>query len=219
MEASNLGVVVALGLVPTGLILLFRDREIIINELCSRGESLRDAIRSKYVDLYIPHREGTALPELQETIGGIGTPRSQLGAFRDGLAPALCDRIGQHPNGLRSLGGTAGIEAGAIVSVAYRAPPPLLARKAEVLALFEGPRGTTADVARSRATHGWRTHSFANGNHPASHKDFLVKTIGYFRDEQVAFVQTPQDSFNIDPLTAVGSPPVVFAAASLPTRW
>ncbi|NUT14619.1 MAG: glycosyltransferase, partial [Cupriavidus sp.] len=32
----------------------------------------------------------------------------------------------------------------------------------------------------------------------APRKDFLVKTLGYFRDERVAFVQTPQDFFNID---------------------
>lgn len=32
----------------------------------------------------------------------------------------------------------------------------------------------------------------------APRKDFLMKTLGYFRDERVAFVQTPQDFFNID---------------------
>lgn len=32
----------------------------------------------------------------------------------------------------------------------------------------------------------------------APRKDFLVKTLGFFRDEKVAFVQTPQDFFNID---------------------
>ncbi len=30
------------------------------------------------------------------------------------------------------------------------------------------------------------------------HKDFLVKTLGFFRDEKVAFVQTPQDFYNLD---------------------
>lgn len=29
-------------------------------------------------------------------------------------------------------------------------------------------------------------------------KDFLVKTLGYFRDPRVAFVQTPQDFYNLD---------------------
>jgi cellulose synthase (UDP-forming) len=32
----------------------------------------------------------------------------------------------------------------------------------------------------------------------APRRDFLVKTLGYFQDERVAFVQTPQDFFNID---------------------
>ncbi|EHP43430.1 cellulose synthase [Cupriavidus basilensis OR16] len=32
----------------------------------------------------------------------------------------------------------------------------------------------------------------------APRRDFLVKTLGYFRDAKVAFVQTPQDFFNID---------------------
>ncbi|MCY1204089.1 cellulose synthase catalytic subunit (UDP-forming) [compost metagenome] len=32
----------------------------------------------------------------------------------------------------------------------------------------------------------------------APRKDFLVKTLGFFRDADVAFVQTPQDFFNID---------------------
>ncbi len=30
------------------------------------------------------------------------------------------------------------------------------------------------------------------------HKDFLNKTLGFFRDEKVAFVQTPQDFYNLD---------------------
>lgn len=30
------------------------------------------------------------------------------------------------------------------------------------------------------------------------HKKFLVKTVGYFNDENVAFVQTPQDFYNLD---------------------
>ncbi|WP_011295801.1 glycosyltransferase family 2 protein [Cupriavidus necator] len=32
----------------------------------------------------------------------------------------------------------------------------------------------------------------------APRKDFLLKTLGFFHDEKVAFVQTPQDFFNID---------------------
>jgi len=32
----------------------------------------------------------------------------------------------------------------------------------------------------------------------APRKDFLVKTLGFFRDDKVAYVQTPQDFFNID---------------------
>lgn len=94
----------------------------------------------------LARRYGAALPQLQETSGGIGTQRSQLGAFLDGLAPALCDRIGQHPNGTPLYRRYGWIEAGTTVSVAYRATPHLPARKAQVLALFDGPSGPTADV-------------------------------------------------------------------------
>lgn len=33
---------------------------------------------------------------------------------------------------------------------------------------------------------------------PAPRRDFLVKTLGYFTDQRVAFVQTPQDFYNLD---------------------
>ena len=32
----------------------------------------------------------------------------------------------------------------------------------------------------------------------APRRDFLTKTLGYFDDEAVAFVQTPQDYYNLD---------------------
>jgi cellulose synthase (UDP-forming) len=32
----------------------------------------------------------------------------------------------------------------------------------------------------------------------APHRNFLMRTLGYFSDEQVAFVQTPQDFYNLD---------------------
>jgi cellulose synthase (UDP-forming) len=32
----------------------------------------------------------------------------------------------------------------------------------------------------------------------APHKDFLMRTLGYFQDQRVAFVQTPQDFYNLD---------------------
>lgn len=91
-------------------------------------------------------RYGSALPDLQETIGGIGPQRSQLGTFLDSLAPTFRDRIGQHPQGTPLYRRYGWIEAGATVSVVYRAVPHLPPRNAQVLALFEGPNGPTAEV-------------------------------------------------------------------------
>ena len=39
--------------------------------------------------------------------------------------------------------------------------------------------------------------AFFDADH-APRRDFLMRTLGYFRDGQVAFVQTPQDFFNLD---------------------
>ncbi|SPS02841.1 DUF6884 domain-containing protein [Cupriavidus taiwanensis] len=94
----------------------------------------------------LAHRYGSALPELRETTGGIGTQRSLLCTFLDGLAPAFRDRIGQHPNGTPLYHQYGWIEARATVSVVYRAAPHLPPRNAQVLALFEGPNGPTAEV-------------------------------------------------------------------------
>lgn len=94
----------------------------------------------------LARRYGLVPPWLEETEGGIGMQRSQLGAFLDGLVPAFGDRIGQHPNGTPLYRRYGWIEAGATVNVVYRAAPYLPVRKAQVLALFEGPSGPTADV-------------------------------------------------------------------------
>ena len=47
----------------------------------------------------LARRYGPQLPALQETTGGIGMQRSQLGAFLDRLKPAFHDQIGQQANG------------------------------------------------------------------------------------------------------------------------
>lgn len=85
-------------------------------------------------------------PALQETCGGIGMQRSQLGAFLDGLKPALRDQIGRQANGTPVFRAYGRIQAGAIATLRYRAAPALPARLARVLSVFNGPGGPTADV-------------------------------------------------------------------------
>jgi len=94
----------------------------------------------------LAHRYGPTLPVLQETNGGIGRQRSQLGAFLDGLKPVFSDQIGQHANGTPLYRAYGWIEAGAIATLLYRAAPALPARQARVLSVFNGPAGPTADV-------------------------------------------------------------------------
>ncbi|WP_035878752.1 hypothetical protein [Cupriavidus sp. amp6] len=94
----------------------------------------------------LARRYGPQLPPLQETTGGIGMRRSQLGAFLDGLKPAFRGQIGQQANGTPLYRRYDWIEAGTIIGVTYRATPYRPALKARVLALFEGPNGPTADV-------------------------------------------------------------------------
>jgi hypothetical protein len=94
----------------------------------------------------LAHRYGPTLPVLQETNGGIGMQRSQLGAFLDRLKPVFRDQIGQHANGTPLYRAYTWIEAGAIATLLYRAAPALPARQARVLSVFNGPAGPTADV-------------------------------------------------------------------------
>ncbi|WP_240992903.1 hypothetical protein [Cupriavidus taiwanensis] len=68
---------------------------------------------------------GPTLPALQETSGGIGMQRSQLGAFLDGLTSVFRHRIGQQANGTPLYRGYGWIEAGAIATLLYRAAPAL----------------------------------------------------------------------------------------------
>lgn len=51
----------------------------------------------------------------------------------------------------------------------------------------------------------------------APHKNFLTNTLGYFRDPEVAFVQTPQDFYNLDSYQhrATGNNRVVWTEQSL----
>lgn len=94
----------------------------------------------------LARRYGPELPPLQETTGGIGMQRSQLGAFLDGLMPVFRDRIGQQANGTPLYRGYGWIEAGAIATLLYRAAPALPSRQARVISVFQGPSGPTADV-------------------------------------------------------------------------
>ncbi|MDK3022853.1 hypothetical protein QO239_09645 [Cupriavidus taiwanensis] len=94
----------------------------------------------------LARRYGPALPVLQETSGGIGMQRSQLGAFLDGLKPAFRDQIGQHANGTPIFRAYGPIKADTITTLRYRAAPALPARQARVLSVFNGPGGPTADV-------------------------------------------------------------------------
>ncbi|MGN5478605.1 DUF6884 domain-containing protein [Cupriavidus basilensis] len=73
----------------------------------------------------LAHRYGPTLPAPQETRGGIGMQRSQLGAFLDGLKPAFRDQIGQHANGTPLYRAYGWVEAGAIATLPYRATPAL----------------------------------------------------------------------------------------------
>lgn len=109
--------------------------------LLAGGKEYRRVMRAA-----LARRYGVVPPWLQETVGGIGMQRSQLGAFLDGLVPAFGDRIGQHPNGTSLYRRYDWIEAGAIATLRYRAAPALPARPARVLSLFDGPSGPTADV-------------------------------------------------------------------------
>ncbi len=91
----------------------------------------------------LTHRYGPTLFAPQETSGGIGMQRSQLGAFLDGLKPAFRDQIGQHANGTPLYRAYGWIEAGAIATLLYRAAPALPWHKARVLSVFNGPGGPT----------------------------------------------------------------------------
>ncbi len=102
----------------------------------------------------LTRRYGVLPPLLQETEGGIGMQRSQLGAFLDGLASPFSEPFGEHPNGTPLYRRYGWIETGAITNLVCRAAPSLPARQARVLALFEGPSGPTADVEMEEIVRG-----------------------------------------------------------------
>lgn len=109
--------------------------------LLAGGKEYRRVMRAALARQY-----NTTLPAIQETTGGIGMQRSQLGAFLDGLAPRFNEPMGHHPNGTPLYRRYGWIEAGAVTGLIYRAAPYLPAVKVRVLALFQGPSGPTADV-------------------------------------------------------------------------
>ncbi|WP_231881549.1 hypothetical protein [Cupriavidus necator] len=109
--------------------------------LLAGGKQYRRVMRAALARQY-----NTTLPAVQETTGGIGMQRSQLGAFLDGLAPMFNEPMGHHPNGTPLYRRYGWIEAGAVTHLIYRAAPYLPTLQARVLALFQGPSGPTADV-------------------------------------------------------------------------
>ncbi|SCU73647.1 conserved hypothetical protein [Cupriavidus necator] len=109
--------------------------------LLAGGKEYRRVMRAALARQY-----NTTLLAIQETTGGIGMQRSQLGAFLDGLAPRFNEPMGHHPNGTPLYRRYGWIEAGAVTGLIYRAAPYMPAVKARVLALFQGPSGPTADV-------------------------------------------------------------------------
>ncbi len=107
---------------------------------------------------------------MEETKGGIGTQRSQLSAFLDGLGSPFIEPFGEYPNDTPLYRRYGCVEMGAITSLAYRATPCRPALKARVLALFAGPSGPTADVeveeivrARAKISARWVS---VNDQHP-----------------------------------------------------
>lgn len=84
---------------------------------------------------------------VEETNGGIGYQRSQLGAYLRAIAKPDDNVVGFQPNGTplyRRLGVYA---IGDSVQIAYRARPYLPARPARIEELFDGPSGDTASIA------------------------------------------------------------------------
>lgn len=90
--------------------------------------------------------------QVEETVGGIGMQRSQLGKFLRNLGAVFQDPLGQHPNGTVTFRRYGWIEAGADVHLRYRAMQSRLVECARVLSLFDGPAGATAEVQVERVT-------------------------------------------------------------------
>lgn len=116
--------------------------------LLAGGKEYRRVMRAAIARRY------SATPWINETTGGIGMQRSQLGEFLRSLVPAFSERIGQHANGTMTFRRYGWLEAGAIVDLCYRAVPALPAERARVLSLFLGPAGPTAEVEVDRVVRG-----------------------------------------------------------------
>jgi hypothetical protein len=84
---------------------------------------------------------------VEETNGGIGYQRSQLGAYLRAISKPDDNVVGFHPNGTPLYRQLGAYVVGDTVQVAYRARPDLPARPARIEELFDGPRGDTASIA------------------------------------------------------------------------
>ncbi|CAE6843568.1 DUF6884 domain-containing protein [Paraburkholderia aspalathi] len=84
---------------------------------------------------------------VDETSGGIGYQRSQLGAYLRAIAKSDGHVVGFHQNGQPLYRRLGAYVVGDTVQVVYRARPDLPARPARIEELFDGPRGDTASIA------------------------------------------------------------------------
>lgn len=93
------------------------------------------------------HKIGAgSAPTIMETNGGIGTQRSQLGRYLDGLTNELSEEIGRFPNGLPYFRRAGPFTVGERVIHVYRHLPGIAPRWATIRALFQGPSGLTAEA-------------------------------------------------------------------------
>lgn len=84
---------------------------------------------------------------IEETTGGIGYQRQQLGVFLRGLAaPHAPEVVGHQANGTPLYHTLNGFTVEQPVCVAYRVRPDKAARPAVIEELFDGPAGPTASV-------------------------------------------------------------------------
>ena len=84
--------------------------------------------------------------EIEESSGGIGMQRSQLGRYLDQLCRQHVDTIGHHPNGTPLFDSFGEFKVGDLVHTSYRSVPCAPKRPAVITELFNGPRRPTAAI-------------------------------------------------------------------------
>jgi len=128
------------------------------NILLAGGKDYRRVMRAAICELVA---RGCVVQDaiVQETSGGIGYQRQQLGQFLRALAPAGTV-VGHHANGTPLFQALGGFTVKQQVLLTYRSQPSLVARPAVIEELFEGPSGPTAsvrvlDAKNAAAAHRW----------------------------------------------------------------